>query len=221
MNNKVYLAQPTRGDTLVLRIYNNGFNRPRVEYEHAVLSAVADAVKARGRPLSFQIPTLRRAVSDGSSTIVRLPNGTDACCFDRIPGSGAPLTAARSIGRATAELVEAMAGVRVALPLPNPLYRNIYDAHHKMNRELFWSVFGQGAAYDAVRPATEYIGEQIRAAEALVARVSTLGLPEQQIHADLHFQNGEWGCEEGRCCAVSAFHAPSLLRPQCLRTVTR
>lgn len=83
-----------------------------------------------------------------------------------------------------------MAGVRVALPLPNPLYRNIYDAHHKMTRELFWSVFGQGPAYDAVRPATEYLAEQIRAAEALVARVSGLGLPEQQIHADLHFQNG-------------------------------
>lgn len=59
-----------------------------------------------------------------------------------------------------------------------------------MTRDLFWALFGQGAAYDAVRPATAYLGEELRAAEALVARVSTLGLPEQQIHADLHFQNG-------------------------------
>lgn len=127
VNNKVYLAHPAKGDTLVLRIYNNGFNRLRVEYEHAVLNAVAEAVEARKKRLSFSIPTLKRSLFGGSSTIVRLPNGADACCFERIAGTGAPLTAARSIGRATAELVAAMAGVRVPLPLPNPLYRNIYD----------------------------------------------------------------------------------------------
>ena len=127
VNNKVYLATADEGSSLVLRIYNNGFNRPRVEYEHAVLFAVAEAVKARGKALSFAIPTLRRSLLDGVSTIVRLPNGADACSFDRIAGTGAPLTAARSIGRATAELVESMSGVRVPLPLPNPLYRNIYD----------------------------------------------------------------------------------------------
>lgn len=127
VNNKVYLAHPVSGDSLVIRIYNNGFNRPRVEYEHAVLLSISNAVASRGKPLSFKIPSLRRSLADGTSTIVRLPNGTDACCFDRIAGSGAPLSAARSIGRATAELVEAMAAVHVALPLPNPLYRNIYD----------------------------------------------------------------------------------------------
>lgn len=63
-------------------------------------------------------------------------------------------------------------------------------AHHKMTRDLFWAVYGKGAAYDAVRPATSYLGDELRRAEALVARVSSLGLPEQQIHADLHFQNG-------------------------------
>lgn len=127
VNNKVYLAQPAKGNARVLRIYNNGFNRPRVEYEHAVLAAVKSAVEKRGSPLSFSIPTLIQSRIDSSSTIVRLPNGADACCFERIRGAGAPLTAARSIGRATAELVSAMSGVRVDLPLPNPLYRNIYD----------------------------------------------------------------------------------------------
>ena len=64
-------------------------------------------------------------------------------------------------------------------------------AHHKMTREIFWSVYGQGSEYDSVRLSVAFLGDELKAAETLVARVAKLGLPEQQIHADLHFQNGE------------------------------
>ena len=59
-----------------------------------------------------------------------------------------------------------------------------------MTRELFWSVYGKGPEYDAVQPAIAYLGDELKAAETLVERISHIGLPEQQIHADLHFQNG-------------------------------
>ena len=86
---------------------------------------------------NFQVPTLLPSLKGGASS-AKLASGTEACLFKCIPGSGPQLTGARSIGKSTAELVAGMADIKVELPLPNPLYRNIYEAHHKITRDLFF-----------------------------------------------------------------------------------
>jgi len=180
-----YVDGAASGERYVLRVYNNGFNTPRVEYEHAVLQALA------GRRFSFQIPAPLPSLRSGGagSTHARLASGTEACLFRCIPGGKAVLGAARAIGAATAELVAGMAGVRIDLPLPNPLYRNIYESHHKIDQARFEAVM-RGPAFDGVRPHAAHLLAEVALAEALVARIlAEGGLPSQQIHADLHFDN--------------------------------
>lgn len=186
------------GKLYVLRVYNNGLNTPRVRYEHAVLTLLA------GKKLGFEIPTLLPALADGA-TFATLASGAEACLFKAIPGGGAPLTAAKSIGKVTAELLAAMADVKVeGLALPNPLYRNIYEAHHKVTRDLFFATMAS-TAFDAVREPTDFLVAEVLKAEGLVARLLAMDppLPEQQIHADLHFDNVlAVGDEVGGGCAA-------------------
>jgi homoserine kinase type II len=183
VNNRCYYIATTDAvDAYVLRIYNNGFNTPRVHYEHAVLAALADT------KLSFSVPKPVKTLADPTSTIAILSTGDAACMFHVIPGGGAGLGAARSIGAATAELLEAMKDIRIDLPLPNPLYRNIYDAHHKMNKELFFSTIScPECVAPGVKESTDYLVQQLLRCEDLVAHLPSL--PVQQIHADLHIDN--------------------------------
>ncbi len=140
--------------------------------------------------VNFDIPRLVPALSSGE-TFVQLQSGADACLFHRIRGGAAKTHHARGIGRATAQLVTAMASVPPpSLPLPNPLYRNIYDAHHKMSRPLFLETMAQGE-FDGVRPFADLLTSEVLKAETLIARILALSppLPEQMIHADLHTDN--------------------------------
>jgi homoserine kinase type II len=185
VNNKVYFVLFGAGDpSFVLRIYNNGANTPRVQYEHAVLAQLAAV------PFStFAVPTLLPTLA--GTTYAKLASGADACLFNRIPGVEAKVGDARAIGAATAELVARMAGMTVPLPLPNPLYKNIYDAHRATTRELVFDRL-QGAEFDAVRGPADALRSELELAERLVARIAELpdgGLPIQQIHADLHSLN--------------------------------
>ena len=201
MNNKVYYVQDATGAKYVLRVYNNGFNKPRVAYEHAVLTALA------GSPFSFEIPTLVKTV-DGTATSVSLSTGTDACLFKLISGGPAKLSDARVIGSATAELVAGMAGLRIDLPLPNPLYRNsawqselhvpicavlsrtscfpilfaVYEAHHKITRPLFFEIVA-GPALESVRADMDYLIAELLRAESLVQDILKMErpLPEQMV----------------------------------------
>jgi homoserine kinase type II len=200
VNNAVYrlsVAPPTPSPSpspparYVLRIYNNGFNTQRVLYEHSVLTQLA------AKSFSFSTPALLPARADGTSTFVELSatRRTHACLFRAIPGGGAPSTlqGARNIGRATAELVRGMRDLVVEnapTPLPNPLYRNIYDAHAKLTRASFYdAVAWPDFTAPDVKPHMDFLLAELAKAEALVERCTALGLPEQQIHADLHFDN--------------------------------
>lgn len=49
-----------------------------------------------------------------------------------------------------------MKDIKVDLPLPNPLYRNIYEAHHKITRPIFFEEIA-GPAFDAVREPTDFL----------------------------------------------------------------
>jgi homoserine kinase type II len=180
VNNRCATMTTAAGAQYLIRIYNNGLNHARVAYEHAVLQAL------RPKRFTFRVPQPLPALSDGA-TMVQLASGTDACIFEFIPGTGASLKAARGIGRATAELVAGMADVHVPgfdrAKLPNPLYRNPYDAHHAMSKERFLAQM-RDACFDGCRDAAEFLIAETLKMEALMDRVAAMEppLPEQQIH---------------------------------------
>jgi homoserine kinase type II len=173
----------------VVRVYNNGFNRPRVAYEHAVLKAVRAALEGR---VDFETPRLVPTAKDSSATFATLSSGTEACVFHLIRGGPAGLPHARVIGRATAQLVVGMSAIPPPAvdKLPNPLYRNIYDAHHKMTRPLFLETMAS-SEFDHVRANADFLVFEVLKAEGLVASILALSppLPEQLIHADAHSDN--------------------------------
>ena len=193
VNNKCYYVETAGGGSFVLRIYNNGFRADRVVYEHAVLRALA---RTSAPSLPFALPTLVPAAGAASAAaddacMVALASGAHACLFVRAPGGGAALGAARAIGRATARLVAAMAALPAgAVPAlcPNPQYRNLYASHHTTTRESVAAGMA-GPACDAVRADVQYLLGAVAAAEAAIAAALAAPLPEQQIHADVHFDN--------------------------------
>lgn len=184
-NNKVYRVD-CDGSSYILRIYNNGLNTPRVEYEHALLSLLRAPWEAM-KP-AWEIPTL--IPSKAGEVSAGLKDGARACLFKVIPGRGASMTSTRSIGRSTAQLLNLMAKVDESAlpPCPNPLYRNLFDAHHITTRENFFEAFA-GPEFEKCSAARDALAEEILAAERVIQRALTLGLPEQLIHADLHFLN--------------------------------
>ena len=177
VNNKVYCVKGAApADRWILRIYNNGFNTSRVRYEHEVLRLLAP------HSLPYEVPTLLPPLLPGKTS---LASGAEACLFRHISGGPAGLTAARSLGASTAALVAAMGSMRVDASLghPNPLYRNIWEAHHKISAPLFYELVSTHPDFDAVRTDMDYLVAEIRAAESLIARLlADGGLPEQQVN---------------------------------------
>jgi len=201
VNNAVYKMSAPRHAPVVVRIYRNGNNVARVLYEHAVLAAL----HAKAASLPFEIPTplvrkpharslsdvLRRVEDHTQTTFTILKSGAAACIFKLIPGGPAPLTAAHNIGIATAQLVHALADVVIppAIKPVNPLYRNLFEAHHLITRDLFYERVA-GADFDSVRKAMDSLLGRFADAESLIEVLqSGGGLPQQVINADLHFDN--------------------------------
>jgi homoserine kinase type II len=186
VNNANYYVTTASNDRYVMRVYNNGQNEPRVRYEHEVLRQLNE--RSRGL-IPVQVPR-PVAVSDGQ-TFVTLSSGGQACLFPVIPGTAPEITAAHSIGKATARLVACLSDVLLEpdYPLPNPLYRNIYESHHKITKPLFETTVA-GQLFDVVRPDMDFLMSEIARCDLLIGSImSAGGLPEQQIHADLHFDN--------------------------------
>jgi len=214
VNNKCYaVAVDGAAPSHVLRIYNNGNNSARVRYEHEVLRQLQGARAAALRAAcGAQVPRPLAPLAAAAASFAPLSTGAEACLFPLIAGAPPPLSAARSIGRATAALVAAMSDMRVDASFghPNPLYRNIYDSHWKMSPALFAEVVsGPDFAEPAVRAAMDELVAGIARAEALIARVlAEGGLPEQQIHADLHFDN-VLVTEDGAVSAILDFEFSS------------
>jgi Ser/Thr protein kinase RdoA (MazF antagonist) len=71
----------------------------------------------------------------------------------------------------------------------NPLYRNMYDAHHKITKDAFMARVAQ-PDFDPVRKHMDELLKLLSEAEALASVIrASGGLPEQVINADLHFDN--------------------------------
>ena len=173
------------GTRYVLRIYNNGNDYPRVYFEHEVLVALANTSK-----LSCKIPTPLPSKTDGS-THVKLSNGTEATLFEYIPGELPKKTRAREIGKASGELVAALAKVNITKTSPNPRFCDLYKAHHATTREIFFAEIAK-PVFDAdpkTRKFIDLLAQEVRNIEIQIAYMQSLNLPMQLIHADLHYDN--------------------------------
>lgn len=183
VNNVVQFVETSKGDKYVLRIYNNGLNTERVEFEHGVLEQL------RQIPTSFKVPSFLRCLTT-QSTHVRLSNGAEACICELIPGALPKLSSAACIGRAAGELVKAMENMTTEKPSPNPTYFDIYKAHHATTRESFFDYVEKNAeVFKDCREAMDYLIQTLIACESKLIEFKAKKLPEQLIHADLHYLN--------------------------------
>ena len=134
VNNIVQYVETGSGHKYVLRIYNNGLNSARVNYEHEILRQL------RPKKLSFKLPTTIPDLKTGKAHVV-LSNGAEASLFELIPGVLPKLTRVREIGRASGELNHAMADVIIKdQKCPTPPYYELFKVHHAVTRELFYQV---------------------------------------------------------------------------------
>ena len=189
VNNSTYFLTRPSGERLVLRIYNNGNDRSRVRYEHAVLSAL------RAQPLPFCVPIALPARGSGLPH-AELSSGAEAALFELIPCSLPGLGCARAIGAASGALAAVLATVLAGLDhleSPQAPYYDLYDMHHATKacgREGFLQAVAR-PEMDGVRASMDFLVAQIAVVEAAVgaARCEGDGLPMGLIHGDLHYDN--------------------------------
>jgi hypothetical protein len=93
----------------------------------------------------------------------------------------------------------------------NPLYRNLWDAHHTISPSTFAALV-ETEQFDSVREHIDFLRGAIARAEALIVRIMAMSppLPTQLINADLHTDNvlvddagGVTGVLDFEFCAVS------------------
>jgi homoserine kinase type II len=174
-------VETSDGKKYVLRIYNNGFNSPRVKFEHEVLDQL------RAKKLSFKLPTTVPSIKTGESHVY-LPNGAAACLFELIPGELPKLSRVEQIGRASGEVCTALEDVKVDAPCPNPPYFELFKVHHAVTREAFYKIV-QGPEFDGCRKDTDELVAAIVDMEKKIKSPEYMNLPKQLIHGDLHYDN--------------------------------
>jgi homoserine kinase type II len=215
VNNVVFYVEQATGIDHVLRVYNNGNDTSKVEYEHSVL------LQLNKMNLSFSLPETICSAESGKS-FVTLSNGACACLFKLIPGSLPKLTNVQEIGRVSGELNQAMSRVNLSeMPqkCPNPPYYDLYKVHHAVTKELFHEKM-LFADFDDYRASADFVLEEIRSTEERIAAYQTASpaLPIQLIHGDLHYDNVL--CDNGKvtgksvaCCSkiqqTSRSHHPA------------
>lgn len=182
VNNVVrYIESLEDGSRYILRIYNNGNDSNRVQFEHAILDRLKDM------QLSVRIPTAVPSLTTGK-THVLLSSGAEASLFHLIPGVLPKLSFVREIGAASGELSRAFAQIHVPLTPPTPPYYELYKVHHAITRDIFLSEIAK-PDFDICREAINTLIEEIFAVEKLIEKLLALNLPKQLIHGDLHYDN--------------------------------
>jgi len=180
-----YVTTPS-GQKYVLRIYNNGRDSVRVDFEHKVLDALLNS----NQDLSFRLPTSVASKATGQRHVI-LSNGAEATLFEFIPGELPKKTRVREIGRATGELVSALGRVHVDMKSPNPRFSDLFKAHHATTSEIFFSEMKK-PQFDITPDTRKYadlLCDEVREILLKVDYMQTLNLPIQLIHADLHYDN--------------------------------
>jgi homoserine kinase type II len=180
-----YVTTPD-GEKYVLRIYNNGRDSVRVDFEHRVL----DALLSSGEKYSFRLPTAIASRVSGHRHVV-LSNGAEATLFEFIPGELPKKSRVRAIGRASGELVSALGRVKVDMVSPNPRFCDLFKAHHATTSEIFFAEMKK-PQFDIspdTRKYADLLCEEVVDILKQVDYMKTLDLPVQLIHADLHYDN--------------------------------
>ena len=187
-------------DRFVLRLYNNSNNAARVKFEHAVLRWLVDNVKT----LSFALPVTLPALN--GEAYITTASGAEAALFRLIPGRLPKLSCTRAIGRASGELTLAMEKVAVPLASPTAPYWDIYAVHRSVTRDNFHAM-AASSAFDEVRAATSFLLDALHRTESSIDAFKALGLPEQLIHGDLHYDNTlvDGDGEDGRVTGLLDF----------------
>jgi len=157
------------GKKYVLRIYNNGRDSVRVDFEDRVLTAL---IKDGGE-LSFKVPTAIPSVLDGKKHVI-LKSGTEAVLFEFIPGELPKKTRVKAIGKASGELVAALGRVAVDMKSPNPRFCELYKAHHATTREVFFDELKK-PCFDIspdVRKYTDLLGNEVLKIEKKIGEIT-------------------------------------------------
>jgi homoserine kinase type II len=183
VNNFTTYLTTKDGAKYIIRIYNNGNNSKRVEFEHKVIMQLLDI------KLSFETP--RPLLSKDGKTHVLLSTGTEGAVFHLIKGTlprinDAPLI--KNIGRATAELLDALSKVTLDVEVITPPYYELYLVHHAITRDKFLEE-AKSNKFDHVREPTDYLVAEILELEQKIDSYHKLNLPVQLIHGDFHHDN--------------------------------
>lgn len=165
----------------VLRTYNNGFNKPRVRFEHAILEQL------KSKQLSFKIPTTIPSLLTKES-YVTLSDGAEASMFDLIEGELPKLTRVKQIGSSSGELSAALGEIVINQTSPTAPYYDLYAVHHAITREIFFQEMAL-PVFDRCREAADKLVKDILELEDRLESFQTLNLPKQLIHGDLHYDN--------------------------------
>jgi len=196
VNNIVQYVTLPSGKLLLLRIYNNGFNTQKVEFEHELLRQLNQLP-----PFSFEVPNF--LPSKQGLTMARLSNGAEACMCDLIPGPLPKLTCVKDIGRASGELNTALARVNIDPSSCNVApYWKIWDVHHAVTRENFEAAMrGPDFEGDLRDVALRMLKETLDIVDKCEGAYQSL--PSQLIHGDLHYDNVL--VEDGKVTALLDF----------------
>eukprot|EP00798_Chlamydomonas_sp_ICE-L_P015612 gene15612-21717_t len=166
----------------VIRVYNNACNNKLVKWEHDILRQL------QSMQLSFRVPVGLPCPEDGN-TFVTLSNGTNAALFELIPGHLPKLSMVTEIGKASGELVTALAKCRGSGDSPIAPIHDLWKVHHGVpSKEVFLSSI-QAPAFDGVRESMDFLAAQLELMEREVEGFKLQGLPWQIMHGDLHYDN--------------------------------
>lgn len=181
VNNVVQYVTLPNNHRYVLRVYNNGYDSARVQYEHEILRQLNQ------QQLAFSVPKALPSLKDNKPHVL-LSNGAEAAMFEVIPGVLPKSGFTREIGRACGELSGAIQKVELTQESPTAPYGNVFKAHKSMSRELFYKEL-QSPAFDSIRVASERAQELMREMEKTIEEYTAKDLPQCLIHGDLHYDN--------------------------------
>lgn len=200
-----YLTFPD-GTKKLLRIYNNGEDTIQVNFEHKILEILH--AKGYADEFFFKIPKYMPNPEDPSSTFLKLSNGAEACIVDFIEGTLPKYTCMESVGEASGILNTALGeiteDVNDAAECNCDPYFAMWDVHPALTKENFIETMN-GPDFDGkLRPFADLmLQETISITDKCVGEYKDL--PEQLIHADLHFDNVLVDQETKKCTGLLDF----------------
>eukprot|EP00798_Chlamydomonas_sp_ICE-L_P016519 gene16519-22746_t len=175
VNNVVNYVNTSDGEKYVMRVYNNGNDSVKPAFEMDLLDKLSKI------ELSFKTPEPVLSL-EGKPTVL-LSSGTLA-----------KTTSPEEVGRATGELCNAMTSIETTIgntKAPMAPYWKLFLAHWatKNDSSIFYNEVETNPRFNECREAIDYLTAEIRKVETQLLVWREMGLPEQLIHGDLHYDN--------------------------------